>query len=80
MFRHVVTDIVGCRAAEGEHSGSNILATVVCPQLPACHKRCVLAPSTLYGMDSVTVSDSQNDPFPENRSESPVKSSVMVLS
>ena len=63
MFRHVVTDIVGCRAAEGEHSGSNILATVVCPQLPACHKRCVLAPSTLYGMDSVTVSDSQNDPF-----------------
>ena len=59
----VVTDIVGCRAAEGEHSGSNILATVVCPQLPACHKRCVLTPSTLYGMDSVTVSDSQNDPF-----------------
>ncbi len=64
MFRDIIPDITGCCSAESKHSGSHISTAVISPQLPVCHERCVLASCALYSMDTVSISDSEDDPLP----------------
>ena len=63
MFRDIIPDIAGCGSAKSKHSGPHISSAVISPQLPVCHERCVLSACALYSMDTVSISDSEDDPL-----------------